>query len=204
MSANLTMLSKFPAVQVFSMSGWGILADGPGPCVQSARLDSAVAGIYANHITSLDATFDSFDNAALGTLSGFFPRLTELRIRINFEVEDGAFEDDVNPQATTFFEALAETPTLPPTLERLALCWAFEYEDPENAPTADELPEFAELRDALVVRCPGLTVLWLDGHEFLFRWRKSSLDGTVDEGTADDAYDAEVMCADFAAFWETR
>jgi hypothetical protein len=39
------------------------------------------------------------------------------------------------------------------------------------------VPEFDELRDALVARYPRLTALWFDARQFLFHWRKL-LDGS--------------------------
>jgi hypothetical protein len=84
-----------------------------------------------------------------------------------------------------FFDAPMDIFTLPATLERLALTWEFEYEEPEEALTAD-FPTFGELRDVLVGRWPNLKGLWLDSDEFLFHWRKL-LDGSEVEATAEDA-----------------
>jgi hypothetical protein len=67
----------------------------------------------------------------------------------------------------------------------LGLTCVFEYDDPETAPPGD-VPEFGELRDALVARYPSLTALWFDGQDFLFHWRKL-LDGSEVEDTAKDA-----------------
>ncbi|KAJ6506041.1 hypothetical protein DFH09DRAFT_1101551 [Mycena vulgaris] len=117
--------------------------------------------------------------------SWFFPRLTDLQITIIFWAEDGAFDDGANPKTITFFHALATSPALPPTLKNLAISWNFGGEDQyEKMPPVDE-SDFARLCDALLVRCPTLTSLWFDGHEFFFRWRKG-LDGTVNETTAED------------------
>ncbi|KAJ6546738.1 hypothetical protein DFH09DRAFT_1506489 [Mycena vulgaris] len=136
-----------------------------------------------HNIPSLDLNFADFDRAALDKLCRFFPRLTDLQITIFFGGEDGAFSDDANPEPTTFCHALATSPALPPTLKNIAISWYYEGEDYyENVPPVDE-SDFARLRDALVARCPTLTSLWFDGHEFLFRWRKG-LDGTVNEATA--------------------
>jgi hypothetical protein len=62
----------------------------------------------------------------------------------------------------------------------------FEYDDPETAPPAADVPEFNELRDALVARYPSLMALWFDGQDFLFHWHKL-LDGSKVEETAEDA-----------------
>ncbi|KAJ7149183.1 hypothetical protein C8R43DRAFT_1007425 [Mycena crocata] len=156
-------------------------------------------------VKSLNLTFDDLDNPTLQTLFEIFPHLTELHIHIAFEVEEDMFDDDVNDKATTFFSTLAATPALPPTLKHIALVWEFEYEDIENAPVPDDgdVPDLAELRDALVERCPSLTSLWLDGRDFLFQWRQLP-DGTMDERSVDDAYDAEDLRDGFSMFWTAR
>ncbi|KAJ7505897.1 hypothetical protein B0H11DRAFT_361378 [Mycena galericulata] len=237
MSQNLFILSKFPGVQIFSMSGWGELLDGPGPRLQASailprlreysgpyqtlpvflikstltRLTTGycmpqdfiaqLQGLRApENLTSLDATFANLDNAAFDTICAFFTRLTELSVKVAPLVEEDEFE---NPRATSFFAGLAHAAALPPALERLALIWEFEYEAAETAPPADEIPAFDELHKALLDRCPALTTLCLDGHDFLFCWRKGP-DGAEDQAATDDVDEAEVMREDFAAFWETR
>ncbi len=52
-------------------------------------------------------------------------------------------------------------------------------------------PQFAQVRDVLVAQCPALEALWLDGDSFLFRWQKSSIDGTVREKRAIDRGECE-------------
>ncbi|KAJ7107700.1 hypothetical protein C8R44DRAFT_319267 [Mycena epipterygia] len=154
-----------------------------------------------SNITSFDANFDDLDNASLNAICSLFPRLTELRIRISF---DQHASEGVNLKVIDFFEELTEITALPSTLERLALCWEFEFYDEDYLPPSnDNFPEFTCLRDALVAKCPALTSLWLDGYDFLFRWRKL-LDGAVDEETSEDAEDAEIMREGFAVFWEAR
>ncbi|KAJ7662293.1 hypothetical protein B0H17DRAFT_1093782 [Mycena rosella] len=147
-----------------------------------------------NQIISLTVSFyvfdpdrEAFDHTTLSTLCGHFPELQELRISISH----GPIEDEINSVATGFFETLAKTPLLPPSLKYLRLSWDFQSDiEDASSPPADKLPDFAALRDALVARCPALTALWLDGEDFLFQWRKS-LDGTV-EFTADNFESAEV------------
>ncbi|KAJ7304857.1 hypothetical protein DFH08DRAFT_976457 [Mycena albidolilacea] len=138
----------------------------------------------SNNITSLTASFDNLDIAMLGTICAFFPTLTELRIDATSQVEYNVADDTQG--ATGFFTELAEITTLPTALERLGLTCVFEYDDPETAPPAADVPEFSELRDALVARYPSLTALWFDGQDFLFHWRKL-LDGSEVEDTAEDA-----------------
>ncbi|KAJ6561678.1 hypothetical protein B0H19DRAFT_1233602 [Mycena capillaripes] len=151
-------------------------------------------------ITSLDVTFASFDNAAFSKLCDALPLLTELRIRINYVVELDAFQDGDNPLASRFFKRLPRTRALPPTLERLAISWYFEYESNEE-PRGEE-PLWDILVDKLDKQCPSLTSLWLDGHDFLFHWRKLE-DLTVCEGFATDADDVETTREEeFVAFWE--
>ncbi|KAJ7458870.1 hypothetical protein FB451DRAFT_1372087 [Mycena latifolia] len=131
----------------------------------------------------------------LNTLYEFFPTLTELRISI----DHGSMNSDFNSVATVFFKALPDAPALPPTLKHLCLSWEF---DPEfGVPPTDTLPDFTALRDALVARCPALVALWLDGEDFLFRWRKYS-DGTAVEAMLDNCDDAEQMRdEEWPTFW---
>ncbi|KAJ7612937.1 hypothetical protein DFH06DRAFT_1370943 [Mycena polygramma] len=108
-------------------------------------------------LTSLDLTFTSLTNSDLDSIMASFPDLTALRISGKIS------------QPKRFIETLASSPdTLPPTLQRFAL------------------PELAKVRDALVVHCPALEVLWLDGEAMLLRWHKSKVDGTVHEKSATD------------------
>ncbi|KAJ7805425.1 hypothetical protein B0H14DRAFT_2611419 [Mycena olivaceomarginata] len=232
MSYNLSILSKFPAVQSFSMDGWGqwlrhepnVLAKASsvlpdlrqytGLCATMALflrptlthltieycspvdltaelhrtlpLDLAAQLQRArgpNGITSFTAILDDLYIAMLDTICEFFPRVTELRTDVTSYVEQDEYQD-INPrmslpqnrysdsanvpshiQATMFFDALMDISTLPATLERLALTWDFEYDEPEEALTAD-FPAFAD--------------------EFLFHWRRL-LDGSEVETTAEDA-----------------
>ncbi|KAJ7359889.1 hypothetical protein DFH08DRAFT_1075216 [Mycena albidolilacea] len=251
MSYNLSILSKFPAVQTFSMDGWGQwlrhepdvlvkasslfpdLRQYTDPCATIAlfllrptlthltieycspvdltaelhrtlSLDLAAQLRRArgpNGITSFTASLDDLYIATLDTICEFFPRLTELRIDVTSYAEQYEYQD-INPRATTFFDELMDISTLPATLERLALTWELEYDEPEEALTAD-FPAFDELRDALVWRCPSIKALWLDSHEFLFHWRRL-LDGSEVEDTAEDAESSEEMRKGFTAFWDTQ
>ncbi|KAJ7135763.1 hypothetical protein C8R44DRAFT_976568 [Mycena epipterygia] len=154
-------------------------------------------------ITSLNVTFyDSMDHVTLNAMCGFFPRLAELYIHISFHLsEENNFEDDMNPEPAWFFNMVAESVTFPPTLERLAMSWVYRSDYIMEFERANPLPRFAYLRDALVARCPALTSLWLDGYNFLFRWRKFAT--KVIENTADNIYNTEIMRndSDSVDFW---
>ncbi|KAJ7480680.1 hypothetical protein FB451DRAFT_1171276 [Mycena latifolia] len=163
-----------------------------------------------SELTSLTLSFttyypslDTFNIATFNMICGFFPRLAELRIDIVQETIEAA----VNSVVTNFLATLAKVPVLPPTLKYFYLSWTFDGSDEfEDPPPIDKLPDFAELRDALLARCPSLASLWLDGGDFLFRWRKS-LDGAIVEAAADNPFDArgerhqEVLTS---SFWNTR
>ncbi|KAJ7691450.1 hypothetical protein B0H17DRAFT_1063188 [Mycena rosella] len=170
--------------------------------LQGLRTPLNITSVTA-YFHRFDGNFGSFDTAVLGTLLDVLPRLTEFCLRITLELEDDDLEDDANPVATSFFEALADTPGLPPTLQHLALSWEFEYHDLESEPTVKGPPDLPQLRDALVERCPGLQSLWFDGHDFLFQWRKAT-DGTCVEASTDNAADVASMRNDFAKWWEMR
>ncbi|KAJ7348354.1 hypothetical protein DFH08DRAFT_1079855 [Mycena albidolilacea] len=136
----------------------------------------------SNNIISLTASFENLDIPTLGTICAFFPSLAELRIDTISQVELDA--NDETQGATGSFTELAGITTLPAVLERLALTYIVEYEDPETAPPAD-VPKFDKLRDALVARYTSPTALRLDGQDFLFNW--GMLDGLEVEATAGDA-----------------
>ncbi|KAJ7505907.1 hypothetical protein B0H11DRAFT_361536 [Mycena galericulata] len=128
------------------------------------------------NLTFLDVTFDDLEIPEFDTICTFFTRLTEFRIKVVYYVEEGAFgEEDYNYLATRFFNGLANTSALPPALERLALRWEFIYHGSMHPPRVDpeDIPSFDELHNVLLGRCPALTTFWLDGHDFLFHWRKA-------------------------------
>ncbi|KAJ7783631.1 hypothetical protein DFH07DRAFT_764109 [Mycena maculata] len=157
------------------------------------------------NIVSLHMEFTKLDNTAFNTLSELFPRLTELLIRIvvsdmsrwfsceiydssqlkDDEVVDGQFGDSVRAgsKLSKFFIQLANTPTVPPNLEHLAISWEC-YEKHFDELSAYKIPDFAQLRDTLVVRCTSLTWLWFDGFYFLYEWCDPMPDGSVKEVTA--------------------
>ncbi|KAJ7135724.1 hypothetical protein C8R44DRAFT_869435 [Mycena epipterygia] len=79
------------------------------------------------HLVSLDMTFYDMDKAALKTLCGFFPQLTDLHIHIVFQVSQyDNLDTDVNPKPASFVKTVAESVALPRTLIRLAISWEFE------------------------------------------------------------------------------
>ncbi|KAF7344702.1 L-aminoadipate-semialdehyde dehydrogenase [Mycena venus] len=184
-----------------------ITITGATPEILIARLQGLRTPLNITAVTAsfhrFDGNFGSFDTAVLSTLFDVLPRLTEFCLRITLELEDDDLEDDANPIATSFFEALAHTPVLPPTLQRLALSWEFEYHDLECEPTVNDPPDLPRLRDVLTERCPRLQSLWLDGHDFLLQWRKA-IDGICVEASADNAAEVASMRKDFAKWWEMR
>ncbi|KAJ7451665.1 hypothetical protein FB451DRAFT_1409751 [Mycena latifolia] len=177
-----------------------------------------------NSITTLHATFNSFNNTTLNALVSLFPQLIELRFDIVFPTEDDMFQGDfsefphlfkkdmlvdsmcggddirVGFKPTKFFKALADSPTLPPTLERLSLSWECD-ERYTGVPSAYKLPDFGQLRDALAAKCPTLSWLRLDGYYYFYQWRINMPDCTV-EDTADNFLDAYSMREHSENFWD--
>ncbi|KAJ7798848.1 hypothetical protein B0H14DRAFT_2904883 [Mycena olivaceomarginata] len=227
----ISILSKFSAVQNFSMICWGELRDVPdlraeassllpvlrhytGPSetmaffvpranlthltIQNCSPLDFIAQLQRigglQNITSLTASFEYLGIAMVGTICAFFPMLTALRITLSLWAE---FDDDNH--VSNFLIEFAETSTLVVSLEQLALTCEVDYDaGPMN------VPEFDELRDALVARYPRLTALWFDARQFLFHWRKL-LDGSEVKYTTEHWNDAEDMRYNgFDAFWETQ
>ncbi|KAJ7838186.1 hypothetical protein B0H14DRAFT_2588737 [Mycena olivaceomarginata] len=182
MSYNLSILSKFPAVQSFSMNGWGPAAGS----TRRARRSVVCAACFApappqrwpyfspaplspispsaklqriegsNNITSL-----SFARCA--------PRLVELPNGVASHVAEVEFQD-INPRATTFFDELYGYFQTSRYTRAVSAHMGIKIQGNGRGTTADS-PVFA---------------LWLDSDDFLFHWRKL-LDGSKVEATAEDA-----------------
>ncbi|KAJ7107728.1 hypothetical protein C8R44DRAFT_986882 [Mycena epipterygia] len=152
------------------------------------------------NITSLDASFGDMNHTSFDILCNFFTHLTELHLRILLYVE-GSTPEDTDTAATLVLKALDANPTLPPTIEHLALIWEISYSDVEEKPSAIQPPDLAALRGALVSRCPALMSLWIDGEDFVLRWCKFA-DGTVDERmTYDGGGAGPYMRKEYHTFW---
>ncbi|KAF8181915.1 hypothetical protein K438DRAFT_1174579 [Mycena galopus ATCC 62051] len=182
-------------------------------CDSPKDLITRIEGVQGAKITSLDVEFATIDTTAVNKLVELFPRLTELLIRIvipdlptmfdrvvqspaeleNDEVVDGEAGEHIRAGFTpsAFFQNLAaDTPSLPLALKCLAISWDCYCADPDER-SAYKVPDFPRLRDALVVRCPGLTWLWLNGYYFMFEWRGSVSSSTVKEFTARNFVDTK-------------
>ncbi|KAJ7112820.1 hypothetical protein C8R43DRAFT_133510 [Mycena crocata] len=150
-----------------------------------------------NNITSLDVALDSLDYVAFGPLFEIFSHICTLRLRANLKA-DLRDDDLVITQPMMLLKILANLPTLPPTLQRVALGW---FRPNSLAQGAPSVSEFASLCNTISSRCPSLTTLWLDGQHFLFRWRTQGR--WVEEAAALNTEDAEFMREKFLAFWDT-
>ncbi|KAJ7701609.1 hypothetical protein B0H14DRAFT_3527604 [Mycena olivaceomarginata] len=173
-------------------------------CFDPKHLLNRIPGIQGHKITAFHVEFRRFDNATFNKIVELLPNLTELLLTLIPET-DSLFESEI-PEATqqpddhiveglghclrsgfvvsNFFLELADSPFLPPCLERLAISWECYDEFSEALCTKRstyKLPDFRKLRDALVARCPGLTWLWLCGIYYLFEWRDPNPYGAVKE-----------------------
>ncbi|KAJ7124012.1 hypothetical protein C8R43DRAFT_40226 [Mycena crocata] len=212
--------ARFPGVKVFVVRGWSIgpdavvqctafpmLTDYTGPrlslpmfatqatltrltvwaCPSEILISQLREIQISNNITALDVAFTDFDRTIPRALCAFFPRLTELRF--------GVALNEIMKES--FFQALADPRDLPTTL--IALRWEFrpEYEQPTLPDTAID---FEQLREGLVARCPALAVLYMDGHQFAYRWHKT-VDGRVEQRIASNAEDAKEMREIYWTCW---
>ncbi|KAF8188488.1 hypothetical protein K438DRAFT_1833631 [Mycena galopus ATCC 62051] len=177
-------------------------------CVRAEDLSIPIQGVQGHNITSLNVDIGALNTTVFNKIVDLFPRLTQLVITTGVSdlytmftreiydarnlpknvVVDGRYGDEVRAgfKPSTFFLKLANTPFLPPALERLAICWDCYDRESYAELSAYEVPDFPQLRDALVVRCPGLNWLWLNGIYFMFEWRDPMPDGTVKEFIAKD------------------
>ncbi|KAJ7716686.1 hypothetical protein B0H16DRAFT_1898223 [Mycena metata] len=174
-------------------------------------------------IVSFHAQFSQLTSAAFYTIVKLLPRLTELEIRIvlgstghmfkrridldDFKLREGEImggEEDYEVRTgfkpSAFFETLPAASILPPGLEHLAISWECESNDDFDQLSAYKLPNFEQLRNALITRCPALRWLCLDGQYFMFQWRIAA-DGVVEKKTLTKFVDVQEE-RDPEKFWD--
>ncbi|KAJ7681085.1 hypothetical protein DFH06DRAFT_1405992 [Mycena polygramma] len=150
---------------------------------------------------TVNVDFNIFDIATFGTLVARLPELTDIRIRIvvhsraalfegktrNLQkqfgpdvVVRGQFGNSIRTgfkvrvsgvQPSAFFSALPSVPALPHGLERLTISWDCNSLQDVHHVCAYNIPDFAQLRDALRARCPELTSIYLHGLFYVLQWR---------------------------------
>ncbi|KAJ7821692.1 hypothetical protein B0H14DRAFT_3146632 [Mycena olivaceomarginata] len=184
-------------------------------CARSEDLVTRIQGRHGRNITSFNVELKTLNVTIFNQIVEHLPQLTELLItcgvsnldnmftRVVYDprklpkdaVVDGRFGDEVRMgfKPSTFFLKLADVPFLPPALERLAISWDCYDQESCYELSAYMVPDFSQMRDALVARCPGLNWLWLNGIYFRFEWRDPMPDGTVKEFTAKNFMDACVQ-----------
>ncbi|KAJ7644664.1 hypothetical protein FB45DRAFT_1116331 [Roridomyces roridus] len=136
--------------------------------------------VGSSHITSLHASLFELDHGALDSISTSLPRLLDLRIDI---FSSSRNPDGINTLAMDFFSALvAEIRVLPTGLQRLAIsrCFDYEFQGSESRSGTSPPPHFLVMWDKLREICPALTMLWLDGQDFIF-WRRRSAERDFNE-----------------------
>ncbi|KAJ7433089.1 hypothetical protein B0H11DRAFT_2259780 [Mycena galericulata] len=180
-------------------------------CARYQDLLTHISGIQGHKITSFNVAFKTFSSIVFNELVKLFPQLTELLLTITVsdtsclfkreiydpgelakdEVVDGQYGDSVRSGFTvsTFFLKLSSAPFLPSSLERLAIGWEC-YDDFYDELSAYKLPDFPQMRDRFVARCPALTWLWFNGIYFMYEWRDPMPDGTVKEYIGKNYMDA--------------
>ncbi|KAJ7185808.1 hypothetical protein C8R46DRAFT_1207925 [Mycena filopes] len=194
-------------------------------------LITTLQGIGPNSIVSFHMWFSQLDNAGFGALVELLPHLTELVIHISVattdplfarsssdleewewdafkskkddQIVDGKFGDDIRLdfKPSMFFLALSNTPTLPPNLERLAISWECYRDECYGQLSAYTLPKFAQLRDALVEKCPRLAWIFFNGYYYRFEWQITP-DGAVKEETKTTLEEAWQECYGYDVFWD--
>ncbi|KAJ7145637.1 hypothetical protein C8R44DRAFT_896735 [Mycena epipterygia] len=119
------------------------------PRVLLAELDA----ITSNHVASLDAEFRIFDN-------GIFEKL---HIKISLRMWLDAFWE-----ADEFFETLIEHSPLSIDIQKLAIHWEY-----VGGPAMGfGPPDLNEVKEALISKHPAMKMLWIDGSEVMYLWRK--------------------------------
>ncbi|KAF7345855.1 hypothetical protein MVEN_01607300 [Mycena venus] len=141
-----------------------------------------------NGVVSLTANSSRMNSTEFRFLFKIFPFLSVLSLNVAH-----AQRDSPNLLRKAFLENITIIST---SLEFLSIRWKHsEAEDSSSSDSEDHAStsddgtgksrHIVELR-ALVARCPALTSVWIENHDFLFRWHRLS-DGTVDEPTVLDA-----------------
>ncbi|KAF7329643.1 hypothetical protein MKEN_00227300 [Mycena kentingensis (nom. inval.)] len=193
---------------------------GPG----AEELVGILAGRVLPSVVLLQLDLTIPDPALLFDVMRSFPALREAHIEMT-DCEDY----DAQTRASTalpFLQALASPSSdsdvvfWPTTLENVYLSWGDvdrivtghrlagpRHDFPSFNSVAKHRPAeviFARLREALMARMPVLDSLWIDGHSFLFVWRRgTSVTGRWDVCT-DDADLADETAAIVDEFWATR
>ncbi|KAF7376512.1 hypothetical protein MSAN_00067200 [Mycena sanguinolenta] len=237
-SYNLSVLSHFPAVEVFSTNAspdspvtvstvLPVLRQYAGPCETIALflprstlthlaipqcsprvfIEQLNGNQGPSNMLSLRVAFNSegFDTKAIRYIRSFFPELKELLIGV-FHYDRGPDANNIpdpnnihNMIAMSFIK-LGEPFTLPIGLERMMFTWIIKYAVVRSSYRI-EVPAFSDVHDALVRRYPALTTVWLDGHNFLFCWRKSLYGHFEGKCVATTRVDAQEMRKGFIRFW---
>nr|GAT57381.1 predicted protein [Mycena chlorophos] len=122
-----------------------------------------------NSLRILSATFDILSGTQVHDFMAQWPKLTQLSIRLLRA--SGSPRD--KHCAETFFNDFF--PVLSSSLERLALRWQCYVPHNIFAPGESITSIAPTLLDELLEesRCSRLTAVWLEGCEYLLRWRKS-------------------------------
>ncbi|KAF8198220.1 hypothetical protein K438DRAFT_702406 [Mycena galopus ATCC 62051] len=145
-----------------------------------------------NHITFLDIHFSDFDHEALRDLCGFFPHLTDLRIKVTIphltedDEEEYYFGEDPSWEIYQFFRDLVDELPFPASIQKIAIHWEYEDDDThmEDGPLG-----LSSVKDALISKYPDMKAIWVDGSpRFLYYWALGE-DGLECYGNNDnDAY----------------
>ncbi|KAJ7770027.1 hypothetical protein B0H16DRAFT_1517094 [Mycena metata] len=121
-----------------------------------------------NRITTLHTEFVQFDHVYLAGLGIAFPNLAELHIKVSVRGWNG----EAPFEADALFEAMVWHSPLTPNIRKLALHWEY-LSDAKPTPNFG-CPDVNELKDALVSQHPELKVVWVDGSDTMYLWRRGS------------------------------
>ncbi|KAF7289650.1 hypothetical protein HMN09_01327400 [Mycena chlorophos] len=151
-----------------------------------------------NALQILSATFDVLTGPLVRDFMAQWPKLTQLSIR--YYCASGNPGD--KHCAETFFNDFF--PVLPSSLERLALRWQCYVPHNIFAPGESITSVSPTLLDELLeeFRCPRLRAVWLEGCEYLLRWRKSLQEPPVCIKIHYNSEVAQEKRDEFDAWWE--
>nr|GAT57390.1 predicted protein [Mycena chlorophos] len=123
-----------------------------------------------NSLQILEATFDLLTRTQVHDFMAQWPHLAELSLRCDRGFPEKKLQEHC---ADVFFNNFF--PVLPSSLERLALRWDCTVPHAVGFLEVDMTPAPPTRLDELLdkSRCPRLKAVWLEGCEYLLRWRKS-------------------------------
>ncbi|KAJ7934768.1 hypothetical protein B0H13DRAFT_2305220 [Mycena leptocephala] len=206
MSQILMSLSKFPAVEVLTLAGWGTLplglqASGVLPLVRDYTGCTQALPFFLplSTLRRIKTTDELSANYFISQLRGLqpAPNITSLDVRFTTHFNNATLdticaffaqltelrihiflelEDEFEDGVNPYATSFLRKLAVNPTLPPTLKCLTLRWRFHSDLPCGRG-PSFATLRAAVLACFPHLTSVWIDGEDFLLSWNRWS-DGT--------------------------